>query len=134
MTDRETIKTLVSQAYEVRNKGDLEALIGFFHPDASFTIAGENRLTTAAATVRGHNALRQALGGLISAFEFIQRDIVNLVVDGDRCACHSRARVRFVPKDRVATTDILDLFKFDNGKIVEFIEFADTALINDLTR
>jgi ketosteroid isomerase-like protein len=40
--------------------------------------------------------------------------------------------MRFIPKDRTVTTDILDLWKFENGKVVELVEFADTALINHL--
>ncbi len=29
-------------------------------------------------------------------------------------------------------TDMLDLWKFENGKVVELVEFVDTALINHL--
>ena len=134
MTNRETIKTLVDQAYEARRKGGLEPLIAFFHPDARFTIAGDDKLTAPATTVKGHAALRQALAPLIAGFEFVQRDVVNLVIEGDRCVCHSRVKLRFIPKDRTVTTDLIDLFKFDDGKIVEFTEFADTALINDLMK
>ena len=134
MTDRETIKSLIEQAYEARRRGDLEPLVAVFHPDASFTIVGDNKLTAAAGRVKGHAALRQTLAGLIAGFEFLQRDIINLVVEGDRCACHSRVKLRYVPTNRTVTTDILDLCKFDNGKIAEFTEFVDTALVNDLAR
>jgi ketosteroid isomerase-like protein len=37
-------------------------------------------------------------------------------------------------KDLTVSTDLLDLWKFESGKIVELIEFADTALVNDLMK
>jgi hypothetical protein len=47
---------------------------------------------------------------------------------------HSRVRLRFIPKNFAVTTDLVDMWKFDEGKIVELVEFVDTALINDLVR
>ena len=46
---------------------------------------------------------------------------------------HSRLTVRFVPKDLTFTTDVTDLFRFKDGKIIELVEFADTALIKHVT-
>jgi ketosteroid isomerase-like protein len=54
--------------------------------------------------------------------------------ESEQAAVHSRVTLRFVPKDLTVSTDLLDLWKFENGKIVELIEFADTALVNDLMK
>ena len=72
--------------------------------------------------------MRAALTGFIETFEFMKRDIVDAMVEGDRAAVHSRLKVRFVPKDIVFTSDVLDTFRFEDGKIIELLEFADTAL------
>ena len=56
-----------------------------------------------------------------------------MIFDGDRAAVHSRINVRHTAGPEVYTTDILDLFTFRDGKIVELVEFADTALINRMT-
>jgi ketosteroid isomerase-like protein len=69
---------------------------------------------------------------LIAVFDFINRDIISMVIDGERVAVHSRVKIRFVSRDRTFTTDLLDSFHFRDGKIVELLEFADTALIRDL--
>src|SRR6516165_6905564 len=52
------------------------------------------------------------------------------LVEADRAAVHSRLTVR--SKDKTWTTDYLDLFKFQGGKIIELTEFADTALIKNM--
>ena len=62
----------------------------------------------------------------------LKRDIVAALVEGDRAAVHSRLKVRFVPKDIVFTSDVLDTFRFEDGKIIELVEFVDTALIKSV--
>jgi ketosteroid isomerase-like protein len=76
--------------------------------------------------------VQTALAGFIENFEFMKRDIVAALVEGDRAAVHSRLKVRFVPKDVVFTSDVLDTFRFEDGKIIELVEFVDTALIKSV--
>lgn len=132
MTDRGTIETLIHQIYEARRVGDVEKTLAAFHPDGKFVIAGAKAITSAATAIQGHGEIRPALAGLIAAFEFVQRDIVSMLIENDRAAVHSRVKLRFVPKNRTVTTDLLDLWTFTDGKIVELVEFVDTALVNDL--
>jgi ketosteroid isomerase-like protein len=136
MTDRQAIRALIDRAYEARAREDIEAVMALFHPNGKFEIAGSNKLTIAAGTARGHEELRQTLSGLIANFEFVQRELINMVVDveNEQAAVHSRVTLRFIPKDLTVSTDLLDLCKFESGKIVELIEFADTAVVNDLMK
>jgi ketosteroid isomerase-like protein len=93
-----------------------------------------NWTVTLEQVAKGHGELRVALAKLIANFEFVQRDLVSILIDRDRAAVHSRVKLRFVPKDRTVATELVDLWKFDNGKIVELVEFVDTAFVNDLMR
>jgi ketosteroid isomerase-like protein len=68
----------------------------------------------------------------ISTFEFVERHILSELVEGDRAVVHSRITVRFRPKNSGHKTEVLDLFRFQNEKIIELIEFADTALIGKM--
>jgi ketosteroid isomerase-like protein len=68
----------------------------------------------------------------IDAFEFVKREIIDIIVEDNRAAVHSRLKVRFIPKDIVFTSDVLDAFRFEDGKIIELVEFADTALIKSV--
>jgi uncharacterized protein (TIGR02246 family) len=132
--DREEIKALVEKAYEARRTEDIEGMIAVFHQDGKFQLAGSQEAAAVAGIAQGHPELRKTLAELIADFQFVQRDIIGFLIDGDRAAVHSRVKLRFMPKDRTVTTDLLDLWKVENGKIVELVEFVDTALINDLTR
>jgi ketosteroid isomerase-like protein len=130
--DRAAIEALIERAYEARKSEDVEGIISVFHPDGKFELAGSKDITAVAGVAKGHQELRITLTKLIANFEFVERDIISTLIDGDRAAVHSRVKLRFVPKDRTVTTELIDLWKFENGKIVELVEFADTAFINDL--
>jgi ketosteroid isomerase-like protein len=130
--DRSRIETVIKQAYAARDAGDVERLMEIFHLDASFGLAGDRAVLPVAGAVQGHPELRTTLMGLVQTFEFVEREILSMVIEGPRAAVHCRARMRFIPTNTMITTELLDLFKFDNGQIVDLVEFADTALIKHL--
>jgi ketosteroid isomerase-like protein len=47
-------------------------------------------------------------------------------VDGDAAVVHSAGLMKHVPSGSVFQTEILDKLALRDGKIIEFIEFADT--------
>lgn len=133
MADREVLRQLVEQAYAHRASGNLEGVMSAFHPDAVFRLVGDSQLLPLAGEVRSHPNVRQAMIGFIGAFKFIKRDIIAFIVEGDRAAVHSRLTIGYAKKDMTFETELTDLFKFRDGKIIELVEFADTALIKDIT-
>ena len=133
MTDREAMRKLVEQAYADRDSGNIDGVMAAFHADAVFELVGDNKVLALAGAVRSHPNVREAMTGFIGAFQFIKRDIISFIADGDRAAVHCRLTIRFVPKDLTFTTELTDLFKFQDGKIAELVEFADTALIKHIT-
>ena len=132
MADREAVRILVEQAYSARGKGNIDGVMAAFHPDVLFKLAGDEKVLALAGAVQGHSNVREAMTGFIAAFEFIQRDILSIISDGDRAAVHSRLKIRFVPKDITFSTELVDVFRFRDGKITELVEFADTALIKEM--
>ena len=132
MTDRETIEAVIDRCYAARQKGDIETIMAAFDPDGVFELAGSKEMVAAVGAARGHQDIRATMTGLVAMFDFIDRDIICMMIDGERAAVHSRVKIRYVPRDMTVTTDLLDTFHFKDGKIVKFVEFADTALVKDL--
>ena len=132
MGNREVILDVMRQAYEARGRGDLEGLMAAFHSDAVFTLVGDNKAFDLAGSIHGHDRVREALGGFIANFHFVEREILSEMVEGDRAAVHSRLVVRYDPTKETLTTDVLDLLTIKEAKIIELIEFADTAQIRDM--
>ena len=132
MANRETVLGPIRQAYAARDRGDLDELVAAFHPEARFTLVGDKKALDVVGSVQGHRGLREALGGFIATFQFVERQILSELVEEDRAAVHSRLVVRYTPTNETRTTDCLDLLKFQDGKIIELVEFADTALVRDM--
>lgn len=120
---------LITAAYAARGEGDVEGLVTAFHPEGMFTLMGDKSALELTGSMQGHPTLRSAFSQLIADFGFEGREILAELVDGDRVAVHSRVVVRYHPNGRTFSTEILDLFRFQDGKIAELIEFADTAQI-----
>ena len=132
MTNKEAMRAKIEQAFAARAQGNLQEVVAAFHGDGVFELVGNKDTLHIAGAVEGHPNLEQAMAGFIDNFKFLERDILSFVADGDRAAVHSRLTIRFAPKDKTFTTEVLDLFTFRDGKIAELVEFADTALIKQI--
>jgi len=132
MGNRQATLEVIRRAYEARGKGDLDGLMAAFHQDAVFTLMGDRKALEVTGSAHGHDHVREALRDFISTFDFVDRQILSEVVEGDRAAVHSCIVVRYGPTKATWSADVLDLFTFKDGKIIELIEFADTAQIRDV--
>jgi ketosteroid isomerase-like protein len=131
MGSRAAILEVILRAYEARGRGDLDSLMDAFHPEAVFTLVGDKKALEVTGSVHGHDGVREALREFIATFDFVDRHILSEVVEGDRAAVHSCVVVRYGPTKETWAADVLDLLTFKDGKIIELIEFADTAQIRD---
>ena len=132
MGNRQAILEVIRRAYDARGRGDLDGLMEAFHPEAVFTLVGDKKALEVTGSVRGYDGVREALRDFIATVDFVERQILSEVVEGDRAAVHSCLVVRYGPTRETWTADVLDLLTFKDGKIIELIEFADTAQIRDM--
>jgi ketosteroid isomerase-like protein len=132
MTSRDEMLETIMRAYKAREEGSIEGLMATFHPHAVFELKGDKSLLEVAGTVEGHANVWAALSQFIEGFQFKKREILEEIVEGNRVAVHSRLEVLFVPKNKSFTSDVLDIFTFEDGKIIKLVEFTDTALIKNV--
>ena len=126
--DRASIEKVIREAYAARVRGDLDATCQYFAEDAGFAIAGSAEASPVARSVRGCGEIRAALAGLLGAFEFLRHDFLEVVVERDRAAVHSRVTLRATGTGEEAETDIVDVVTVRDGKIQSLVQFCDTAL------
>lgn len=129
MAQREDMLALIRGAYTARDGGDTDGLVSAFHPDGLFSLKGDKNALELTGSMQGHPTLRGGFSQLIKDFGFQGREILAELVDGDRVAIHSRVNVKYHPTGKTFSTEILDLFRIQDGKIVELVEFADTAQV-----
>src|SRR5262249_14362726 len=119
MGHREDMLELIRGAYAARGRGDVEGLMSVLHPEAAVTLVGDKSALELAGTVEGHPPLRGAFSQFVANFDFAEREILSEVVEGQRAAVQSRLVVRYRPTGKTYRTEVLDLFRFQDGKIVE---------------
>ena len=129
MANRDDMLALIRAAYAARDGADTDGLVTAFHPEGAFTLMGDKSALELTGRMQGYPTLHAAFTQLTAGFGFEGREILAELVDGDRVAVHSRVTVRYHPTGKAVSTEILDLFRFQDGKIAELIEFADTAQI-----
>src|ERR1700689_2850075 len=119
MAGREAMLETIYRAYDARAKGDIDGIMAAFHPNAVFELKGEREILAVAGSAQGHQNVRAVMTGLIENFEFLKREIVAEIVEGERAAVHSRLTIRYTSKNVTFTSELLDSFKFADGKIIE---------------
>lgn len=133
MTEHSSIKSVIEKAYEARVRGDLDALMSYFHPDCRFQLMGAAEREAICRPHEGCVAVRGQMADLIGAFTFANFETLDIVVEGDRAAYHWRADVTFVPTGRTETFQTLDLVAFEDGKVRSIAQFTDTASLARIT-
>jgi ketosteroid isomerase-like protein len=128
MTDRSQLEQTLKDAYAARMRGDLDAIAGFFAEGAEFRMVGAPQTSPIAVSVCGTDNCLAAIGQTIKAFDFVEITPLSMVVEGDKVAAHWRAKVRSTATGQEATTELVDIVEFKDGKIASFSQFCDTAL------
>lgn len=128
MSERDSIEQLIKTAYDARLRGDVDGIMQHFSDGATFALAGCPVSSPVAMSVCGAAPLRDAMAGLVQRFSFGDMEPVTTVIEGDRAVIHWKARVRATATGQEAETEFVDIVQVENGKIVSFKQFVDTAL------
>lgn len=129
MADRTTLEQTVHSLYAARDANDLEGMLACLHPAFSFRIVGSGRLGAMTQRVSDPESVRSAFRGLVDAWDLSQMKTVQLDVDGSTVYAHRVGPIRFVPSDTWFDTEILDRFRFSDGRMADLTEFVDTLLV-----
>ena len=128
MMDRSQVEKLLTNAYAARRRGDVEAICSYFVDNPSFVLAGARDASPVAVQCTDGATFRTLLSGLINTFEWLDQQILAMIIDGPKAAVHWRGRIRSALTGDEVVTDLVDVITIENGKIRSFVEFTDTAL------
>jgi len=125
------IQDLLREAYARRAANDADGLLELLGPGASYRVVGEAAHCRAVATHAG-DALKPAFDLLCQTFKAGSFDVVSMCVDGDRAAVHLKIALTFTPTGAPVSSELAHFWTFRDGKVVEIVEFLDTAMVNAL--
>lgn len=130
MTSRTDIEQTLRSLYAARLRGDLDGTLKDVAEDAVFSLNA--RGTGVAAMSQdccGKAAVRETIGQLIANWRFDDWKETALLIDGNKVALHWSARVTCVPTKKSTTMEAVDMITFRDGKIVDYRQSTDTAML-----
>jgi ketosteroid isomerase-like protein len=134
MTSRAQMESTLKALYAAREKGDVDGVMKDVADDATFELNGRGTGVAAMGTAsRGKAAIRSAVQDLVANFRFQSWKPVTFVVDGEKVMVHWTAQITFIPTGKSDKFDTVDAVTFRDGKIVDFRQNTDTALVMSLT-
>jgi len=134
MTDREQIETKVKALWDARLKEDVDGTLKDVADDAVFEInARGTGVPGLSAPVVGKPAIGEALRELFAMWDFKDWRTVDFLIDGEAAMVRWSAKVVCTPTGKSDTFDCYDLIKFRDGKIVDYRQATDTAMLMRLS-
>ena len=128
MTDRSQVERLLTDTYAARQRGDLDAVCACFADDPCFVMAGAREASPIAVQCTDSATFRTVMSGMIATFEWLDHEVLAMIIDGATAAVHWRGRIRSTITGEEVVTELVDVIAVKDGKIRSLIEFADTAL------
>ena len=128
MTDRNQIETLLKEAYAAPKRGDVDGVCACFADNPTFTMAGAQHASPIAVRCTERDAFRSMIAGLIKTFEWLDQEILSMIIDGPKAAVHWRGRIKSTITEEEVVTELVDVVAVENGRIASLTEFCDTAL------
>jgi ketosteroid isomerase-like protein len=129
MADRIAMENALIDFYDARGNRDLEKAMSFVHPDCCFRIVGTESLGPFTHAVRTAPMINEAAAVLFQMWDLKGMRTVNAYFDGDVALVHRAGRVTHLPTGASFESEFMDKFTFEDGKVVEYLQFVDTYQI-----
>lgn len=129
MTDRKILEEEIADFYEARGNRDLEKSMNYFADKCHFQIVGTEKLGAFTRATHSRAALTEMARGLFDHWDLKDLKTVKAYFDGDVVLVHRAGKVVHVPSGTSFHTAMMDKLTFEDGKIVEYLQFLDTYQI-----
>lgn len=126
---RSDAERILRELYRARSANDLGGTMKDIADNGVFQLNGKGLFEGAGQPVKGKEAISAAVESLIKTWRFDDWKEVSLLVDGNKAMLHWQAEVTNNVTGKTAPMDGFDLVTFQNGKITNFHQSADTALM-----
>ena len=126
---------LALQFFEVRLKNDPEQLDQLFSSGGRIQFLGESKEGSFARSCDGDAERFNLIKETVQDWRFIEVEVLDSLANEGKAVTRQRVKAMHEPSGQTITTEVTDWFRFDqDGKIVEMLEFLDTALLDQFPR
>jgi ketosteroid isomerase-like protein len=119
---------IVKQAYSDFLKGDMPAAIGWFTENADYIQPGGPEVPLS-GKYHGPEQIAWFFNNLLTMVEFTDYELQEFIAKGDQVIVLGHYEGRFRSSGRTFASDLITVFRIDNGKISRCQIYHDTAAI-----
>ena len=126
------IRKLLEDSYDARRREAVDEVLSYFHPQATFRIVANAELGDLGRQLKGHDELHTAFEDLFTTWDWAQFPIEDTIVEGNKASVRSVGTMQHTPSGTAFEFETLDILTFDDGKIVDFVEYFDTHKLDQV--
>jgi uncharacterized protein len=121
---------IVRRLYAAQGARDVDSLVDGCADDISFNWVADPKLSKYAGSGKGKDAFLLQLATLGADFEYRDMKPYDFIASGDRVAVRTELHMTRRSTGREFIIHCADFWTIRGGKVVEFVEYYDTALAN----
>ncbi|MCG8359495.1 MAG: nuclear transport factor 2 family protein [Kiloniellales bacterium] len=121
----------MAAVYTAYNEGDAEPFFSLVANDGLVRFVAPPETYPFAAPHRGPKGAREAIALIADDYQWLTFRNLELIAEGDTLFALNGGRIRHRASGREAVMHMGDLVRFKDGRIVEFVEFFDSAGLLD---
>ena len=125
-----SIRQQIADCYAAYAARDIEGTMALFADNVCFDWPTSPDQARWSGCSEGRDAMIERLGSLASQFDFLDVQLIDLIVDGDKAAARVAMTLRNKNTGAEFTNQSGHFWRFENDKCVELTEYYDTALVN----
>jgi ketosteroid isomerase-like protein len=127
MLDRDQTEKRVREYFEDRQRGDHERVLAAMAPNVVYEVVGAWDLYPHSRRREGTDAIRAMLRDLHTNFETLDSVLHEIFMAGERVVVRRTVRLRHRGTNAVGNVRVINYLRFQEGMIIEFSEYPDTA-------
>lgn len=125
---------VLRRAYAAYAARDLDTALAPFAENARYVHYPPGSGAPFSGEFIGINAIRERIINLAETFEYQGFEALSVICEGDIAAARVRVTVKNRMTERTLEIELAHFVYFEDGKVVEFHEYGDSAMISDVAR
>lgn len=119
-------RAAVKDMYSAYAKGDVGRVALLLHEDIDWIIYGPVSVFPFAGVRHGRAAVLEAMAAIGAAYQLESHKVEQTIIDGDRAAVLADLGFKQRATGRSLRFRVANFLRFDDGRLIEFREFADS--------
>ncbi len=128
MQEQENI-TLIDSLYTAFLRGDIDPIFDIISDDTEWIVYGPAELPFT-GEFRGPSGVRRFLEALVTTQEGVKVEIAERIAQGKKVLFVGTYTAKITATDKTISVSFAHVWTVENGKIVKFLDFFDTAAVH----